>query len=163
MVSMEATTIDKTSPPAGPIPRDELIAVLNELLEAERAGAKVALESAREAGDPATAQLLEAIREDEARWCAMLLRHIKALQGTASPRIGAFHGKAMAIADLKERLTFLNRGQGWVVRKLREVTPRVRDEALLADLSHMLSSHVANINLTNSALAHGTVAGDAPS
>jgi len=151
---MEATIIDKTSPPTGPIPRDELIAVLNELLEAERAGAKVALESVREAGDPATAELLEAIREDEARWCAMLLRHIKVLEGTASPRIGAFHGKAMAIADLRERLTFLNRGQGWVVRKLREVTPRVRDDALLADLSHMLSSHVANINLTNTSLAN---------
>lgn len=152
---MEATTIDKTSPPAGPIPRDELIAVLNELLEAERAGAKVALESARDASDPATAELLEAIREDEARWCAMLLRHIKSLEGAASPRIGAFHGKAMAIADLRERLTFLNRGQGWVVRKLREITPRVRDDALLADLSHMLSSHVANINLTNTSLANG--------
>ena len=155
---MEATTIDKTSPPTGPIPRDELIAVLNELLEAERAGAKVALESARDAGDPATAQLLEAIREDEARWCAMLLRHIKALQGAASPRIGAFHGKAMAITDLKERLTFLNRGQGWVVRKLREVTPRVRDDALFADLSHMLSSHIANINLTNTSLANSGAA-----
>jgi hypothetical protein len=83
----------------------------------------------------------------------MLLRQIRVLGGTASPRMGAFHGKAMAIQDLKERLAFLNRGQGWVVRKLREVTPRVRDDALFADLSHMLSSHVANINLTNSALA----------
>ena len=36
-------------------------------------------------------------------------------------------------------------------------------DALLADLSHMLSSHVANINLTNSALAHGTAAGTPPS
>lgn len=144
---------DQTLAPTGPISRDELIDFLNELLEAERAGARVALESARDASDPATAGLLKAIQEDEARWCAMLLRHIRVLGGTASPRMGAFHGKAMAIDDLKERLAFLNRGQGWVVRKLREVTPRVRDDALFADLSHMLSSHVANINLTNSALA----------
>lgn len=131
----------------------ELIAFLNELLEAERAGAKVALESAREARDPVIVDLLKHIQQDEAHWCAMLLRQIKVLGGEASPRVGAFHGKAMAIQDLKERITFLNRGQGWVVRKLREVTPLVRDEALQGDLAHMLSSHVANITLANSAIA----------
>jgi len=137
----------------GSIDRADLIAVLNELLEAERAGAKVALESAREARDPVIVELLKLIQRDEANWCAMLLRHIKRLGGDASPRVGAFHGKAMAIPDLKERIVFLNRGQGWVVRKLREVTPLVRDEALHADLAHMLSSHVANITLANSAIA----------
>lgn len=136
-----------------PIGAAELVAFLNELLEAERAGAKVALESGREARDPALVDLLKTIQEDEARWCAMLLRQIRALGGVASSRIGAFHAKAMAIENLKERLVFLNRGQGWVVRKLREVTPRVRDQALHSDLAHMLSSHVANITLTNSALA----------
>jgi hypothetical protein len=40
-----------------------------------------------------------------------------------------------------------------VIRKLREVTPLVRDEALHGDLAHMLSSHVANITLANSAIA----------
>ncbi len=136
-----------------PIGAAELVAFLNELLEAERAGAKVALESGHEARDPALVELLKAIQEDEARWCAMLLRQIRVLGGVASPRIGAFHAKAMAIENLKERLVFLNRGQGWVVRKLREVTPRVRDQSLHSDLAHMLSSHVANITLTNSALA----------
>ncbi len=130
-----------------------LIAFLNELLEAERAGAKVALESAAEATEPAVVALLKNIQRDEAHWCAMLLRQIKQLGGVVSPRIGAFHGKAMAIRDLKERIVFLNRGQGWVVRKLREVTPLVRDEALHADLAHMLSSHVANITLANSTIA----------
>jgi len=131
----------------------DLIAFLNELLEAERAGARVALESARAARDPAIVALLTTIQHDEARWCAMLLRQIQVLGGTASPRMGAFHAKAMAIDDLTERLAFLNRGQGWVVRKLREVTPKVRDPALHADLAHMLSSHVANITLANSAIA----------
>lgn len=138
---------------SGSIDRADLIAFLNELLEAERAGAKVALESAREARDPVIVELLKLIQQDEASWCAMLLRQIKRLGADASPRIGAFHGKALAIADLKERIVFLNRGQGWVVRKLREVTPLVRDEALHADLAHMLSSHVANITLANSAIA----------
>ncbi len=51
----------------------------------------------------------------------------------------------MAISDLGERIAFLNRGQGWVVRKLRELLPRVRDNSLHADLSEMLRSHEANI------------------
>ena len=55
--------------------------------------------------------------------------------------------------DLEARLVFLNRGQGWVVRKLREMMPRIPDDALYVDLAHMLSSHVANITLANSAIA----------
>jgi nitronate monooxygenase len=53
----------------------------------------------------------------------------------------------MAISDLGERIAFLNRGQGWVVRQLRELLPRVRDNSLHADLSEMLRSHEANIAL----------------
>ncbi len=131
----------------------EIIDFLNRLLEAERAGARVALESARDAANGPLAELLQSIRHDEARWCAMLLGQIQRLGGTASPRMGDFHSRAMEIADLNARLVFLNRGQGWVVRKLREMMPRIQDEALHADLSHMLSSHVANITLTNSAIA----------
>jgi len=131
--------------------KDELVACLNELLEAERAGARVTLETARTAKDSAIAELMQHIQHDEARWCAMLLRRIRGQGGIASPRMGAFYAKAMAIDDLAARIAFLNRGQGWVVRKLREIIPRVRDASLHEDLNHMLSSHIANITLANSA------------
>jgi hypothetical protein len=131
----------------------EIIDFLNELLEAERAGARVALDSAREAGTGRFTDLLEHIRHDEARWCAMLLRHIARLGGQASPRMGAFHAKAMAVEGLEARLAFLNRGQGWVVRKLSEMIPRVQDEALNADLQQMLEAHVTNIAATNTAIS----------
>ena len=134
-------------------PKAELGAFLNELLEAERAGSRVTLESAAEAKDAAIAGLLRAIQKDEARWCAMLARHLKAMNHPLSPKTGAFHGKAMAIADMAERIAFLNRGQGWVVRKLREMLPRVRGDALHADLKEMLASHEANIALANERLA----------
>jgi Domain of unknown function (DUF6306) len=130
--------------------KDEILTSLNTLLEAERAGARVTLETARQSRHPAIVQLMEHIQHDEARWCAMLLRQIRELGGTASPRIGAFYEKAMAIDDIAERITFLNRGQGWVVRTLRELIPKVQDASLSADLHHMLSSHVANITLANS-------------
>ncbi len=136
----------------------ELVATLNELLEAERAGARVTLETARQARHPAIVQLMQHIQDDEARWCAMLLRQIRALGGAASPRMGAFYEKAMAIDDIAERIVFLNRGQGWVVRKLRELIPKVEDASLSADLHHMLSSHVANITLANSTDARALAA-----
>lgn len=131
--------------------KHELVDCLNELLEAERAGARVTLETARATANPAIAELMQHIQRDEARWCAMLLRRIRSLGGIASPRMGAFYAKAMAIDDLAARIVFLNRGQGWVVRKLREIIPRVREVSLHADLNHMLSSHIANITLANSA------------
>jgi nitronate monooxygenase len=127
----------------------ELIPVLNELLEAERAGARVALDSAREAGTGPLAELLLTVQRDEARWCAMLVEHLRKLGERPSTKTGAFYGKAMAIVDLRARIAFLNRGQGWVVRKLREMLPRVRNDELHADLSAMLRSHEINIDLAN--------------
>lgn len=132
--------------------KQALTAQLNELLEAERAGARVTLESARTAGTSDLAELLRAIQRDEARWCAMLTGHIKSLGEKPTGETGAFYDKAMAIAGLHERILFLNRGQGWVARKLRELLPRVRDERLNADLAEMLRSHEINIALANEAL-----------
>jgi len=129
--------------------QDELLAGLNELLEAERAGARITLQSARDAGDGPFADLFRAIQRDEARWCALLHGHVKALGGNPSPMMGAFYGKAMAIGDLRERVAYVNRGQGWVVRKLRDLLPRVRDDRLHGDLGEMLRSHEANISLAN--------------
>lgn len=130
---------------------EQIKGFLEELLEAERAGARVTLESARAAGAGSIAELLRAIHRDEARWCAMLARHLEARGAHPLTKVGAFYGKAMAIADLQQRIVFLNRGQGWVVRRLREMLPRVRDEALQADLAQMLRSHEDNIALADGA------------
>jgi hypothetical protein len=135
--------------------RDELAAFLNDLLEAERAGTGVALRSADAASGTPFVGLLRDIHKDEARWCAMLLRQLKALGVPASTRIGAFQEKCLAIDPLPERIAFLNRGQGWVVKKLREMMPRVRDDALHRDLAEMLESHVTNIARANEALETG--------
>ncbi len=129
--------------------KDELTTFLNELLEAERAGALVTLESARAAGTGPLAELLRIVQRDEARWCAMLVRHVKALGERPSPETGAFYGRAMAVAEVSDRIAFLNRGQGWVVRRLRGILPRVRDNQLHADLSEMLQSHEVNIARLN--------------
>jgi nitronate monooxygenase len=145
-----ASTADETY--MGYADRDELLAFLNELLEAERAGARVAARTASETSDPKLKSLMRDIYRDEARWCAMLLKWIGHLNGEASPRTGAFYEKCMAIGTLPERTAFLNRGQGWVARKLREMLPRTRDDALHADFADMLKSHEENIARANDAL-----------
>ena len=133
--------------------RDEILAGLNELLEAERAGAKVALASARMPGLPSYIGLMRQIRSDEAKWCAMLSREIKRLAATPSRKTGAFYGKALAIPDPAERLAFLNRGQAWVVRKLEALLPRIRHDLLHEALREMLESHRANIAVAEDELA----------
>ncbi len=47
---------------------------------------------------------------------------------------------------------FINRGQGWVARKLREILPKVRNDDLHADFTAMLRSHEENIACTNTLL-----------
>ena len=126
--------------------RDELLAALNELLEAERAGARVTLHTAAEAPEDLK-PLVMAIHRDEARWCGVLIRAIQDLHGTPSQTTGAFYDKATAITEIPARLAFLNRGQGWVVRKLDALLPTIRDDGIHADLSAMLDSHKRNIDL----------------
>jgi Domain of unknown function (DUF6306) len=129
---------------------------LSELLEAEHAEARVTLQSARAAGSDPIAELMRSIQRDEARWCAMLAGHIKTLGEIPSSKVGAFYAKAMAIADLAERIAFLNRGRGWVVRKLRKMLPRVRDDRLHTNLAAMLRSHEANIAVANDVAGHAS-------
>lgn len=130
---------------SGYLPREELVELLNALAEAERAGVKVVQVMRDEAPDPETRELLEHVRHDEARFCGMVSRMVQQLGGTPSPKTGGFYEKVMAIEGFEERLAFLNRGQGWVVRKLKEALPKLRDDALHAELKEMLETHEANI------------------
>ena len=132
-------------PAPTPAPRDEVLTALNELLEAERAGARVAMETARDMPPCALTTLVQDVHKDEVRWCSMLMRAIKTLEGNASSATGAFWGKAMAIPDLEQRLSFLNRGQAWVVRRLEALIPRIQDAQIRADLALMLDAHRSNI------------------
>lgn len=137
------TTVSPTDAPLGP---EELLASLNELLEAERAGARVAHETAEQMGvDHPMHGMVVDIQHDEVRWCGMLMRVIRALPATPSAQTGGFHSKAMAIAGLGERLAFLNRGQAWVVRRLQALIPQVSNAQVRTELQSMLDAHVGNI------------------
>ena len=126
--------------------RDELLAALNELLEAGRATVRVALQAIKEAPQALKPAII-AIQRDEAHWCGVLTEAIHRLRGAPSQMTGDVFGNAMAVLDIGERLGVLNRGQGLVVRKLEELLPKIRDDALHADLAAMLKSHRDNISL----------------
>ena len=127
----------------------ELLEFLNLLLEAERAGTRVARESLPDCATAAERGLIEDVFTDEARWCAMLSAAIARLGGRPSQAVGDFHNRAMAIAALDDRLRFLNRGQGWVAKRLGEMIPRVGDDELRQALVEMRENHVANIARVN--------------
>lgn len=135
----------------GYLGRAEVLELLRQLLEGERAGARAVGAMARE--NAAAAALLRAIALDEARYCAMLTRHIVRLGGEPSRETGAFYDKLMAVRDPAQRLDLLNRGQGWVVRKLGEALPRIADDALHRDLAEMLAVHERNIASCTTLLA----------
>lgn len=140
---------DRLDARADPIPQDgriALLAVLDELLEAERAGARVASETAAEVtGDPELHRLTAHIRQDEAHWCSVLVDAIRSLDAVPTHATGAFYEKAMAIDDLAERMAFLNRGQRWVVRKLQALLPTLAQPDMHHALTQMLVAHEKNI------------------
>jgi 5-formyltetrahydrofolate cyclo-ligase len=137
----------------GHLPPEELSAALNELLEAEKAGVKVAAATAAEAGEPTLRAILAELRRDEAECAAMLARHVRALGGAPSRKVGAFREKALAIAGVAPRLAFLNKGQQWVVRRLRELLPKIRQDDIHRELRAMLELHERNIARCAEALA----------
>jgi 5,10-methenyltetrahydrofolate synthetase len=124
----------------------ETLELLNTLLEAERAGAKVLAAFLDEYAvqSPAWRQL-DKVRRDEAGNCAILIGLIRRLNGAPSTATGDFAGKALKIEGRIARLRFLNRGQEWVARKIREALPGLEDAAVRDALSAMHESHLLNI------------------
>jgi uncharacterized protein YeaO (DUF488 family) len=135
----------------GYLSRAETIAILNELLEAERAGARATLKFAQQARDTATKTLMETLHIRGIKWCAVLLSTVHKLGGEPSRKAGNFYNRALAVAGPRNRLAFLLRDQETLVKKLREAVPKIGDDGLHHDLSAMLKAHEGNIHLITAA------------
>ena len=133
---------------AGPMPREELGRLLNLLLEAERAGAKLLAAYLREL-PPGTGDWvgLHAVQRDEARNCAVLIHYLLETEAQPSVATGDFYRKGLEIGGWRERLEFLNRGQRWVARRIAEALPRIAPSGTKSALQEMHESHLANIAL----------------
>ena len=141
------------SDPIERMPHDELLALLNTLLEAERAGAKVLAAFLDEYDTASDAwRTLRQVQRDEAQNCAILMGLIRGLGARPSDATGDFVGKALAVEGKAERLAFLNRGQGWVARTIRQALPRLRAGTIRDALQTMHESHLANIALCDALL-----------
>ena len=137
----------------------EVCALLNALLEAERAGAKVLAAYLAEQALPAGLRPeLARIQRDESRNCAVLMRLLRRMGAEATRRTGGFFNAALAIDGVRERLEFLNRGQGWVAKRLAAAMPRIVERDVQAALHAMHDSHAANIRACD-ALLDGLQAG----
>ena len=119
-------------------------ALLQTLLSAERAGARVAGETLRQATDPDQRELLQQVLKGEGESCQHLLTCLRHLGLTPNHETGAFYDKAMAIEPLDERLLFVDKGQQWVIRKLREFLPGCEDALIRHELERMLRIHEEN-------------------
>jgi nitronate monooxygenase len=130
---------------APPMNSREYAAFLNQLLEAERAGAKLLAAYVNELPPNSLKwRLMRAVQRDEARNCAILIHLLLEAEATPTPAVGSFYGRGLAIEGWRERLHFLNRGQAWIARRLAEAIARVPAGAR-ATLQAMHDSHVTNI------------------
>ena len=131
-----------------PMPVQELGRLLNLLLEAERAGARL-LAAYLDELPTGTAEWvgLHAVQRDEARNCAVLIQCLLKADVTPSMATGDFYRKGLELKDWRERLQFLNRGQGWVAKRIAEALPRIAPSTTRSALQEMQESHLANIAL----------------
>jgi nitronate monooxygenase len=131
---------------AEPSSREDLGRLLNTLLEAERAGAKLLSAYMDQLpGEAALRAVLAEVQRDEARNCAVLMDCLARTGVEASRATGSFFERGLAIEAWPERLAFLNRGQGWVARRIAEALPRIDQPAVHEALKAMHASHLENI------------------
>ena len=125
--------------------RDEAVAFLNRMLEAERAGANALLnlleEHARH-GEAWTA--LRRVHADEARNCGLLGGELRRLCAPYSHATGDFLGKLLAVEGARARVEFLARGLRWAVKRFDEALPRL-DEPARATIASMREAHLRSI------------------
>lgn len=122
----------------------EYCALLNALLEAERAGARL-LAAWMDELPPRTPawEQLRTVQREEARNCAVLIHLLLAAGLAPSTRTGRFYDKGLAIRGWEARLAFLGRGQAWVARRIAEALPGVADPQARRLLQSMHDSHLA--------------------
>ncbi len=118
---------------------------LNELLEAERAGVETLSRLFPEARTPEMKKLFGQVRDDEAWSCAGLARSLKTLGGVMSEKKGDFADRVMGEPTLAARLRLLNRGQGWVVKRLDALLGEKLPASISDFLREMKKRHIANI------------------
>ncbi|MGH7362601.1 MAG: DUF6306 domain-containing protein, partial [Candidatus Methylomirabilales bacterium] len=132
-----------------PVPDEEIVNRLNELLEAERAGVEAAASLKRADAGGMTDADVKKFGDDEAWACAGLHRAIVGYGGVPSDRTGDFGRKVAALQSEGERLSLMARGQAWVVKRLDALLAMPLDQETRAFLVEMREQHLENIEACN--------------
>lgn len=129
--------------------------LLNALADAERAGGRVLHELTPMASNPELRAMLKKVGHDEGYYAGELLAQTRRLGGNPSNKTGDFVEKVRAVPDFIGKLKLLNRGQSWVVRKIREGLPNIGDDELKGFLLAMAAGHEMSIGALDRMLEAG--------
>ena len=132
-----------------PVSDEEIVARLNELLEAERAGVEAAAVLQRADRKGVTDTELKKFAEDEAAACAGLHRAILRYGGQPSTQTGDFGRKVAALTTGGERLNLMARGQAWVAKRVDVLLGMPLDEETRTFLTEMREEHLENVDACN--------------
>jgi len=103
---------------------------LNEMLEAERAGARALVVYMEDFARNSEAwKILRQIQADEAHNCALIGKLLEKSGTPYSHATGKFYDKAVAVKGPRQRLEFLVQGLKWAVKKFEQALPQLGPEA----------------------------------
>lgn len=131
-----------------PMTRAEYGRLLNALLEAERAGAKLIAAYASELPlDSDACAWLGVIQRDEARNCSVLIHLL--LEDGIEPSIAVAdsYRTGLEIRGWRQRMRFLNRGHQAVAERIAAALPRLSKFIGRKPLQAMHDSHLINIGI----------------
>jgi hypothetical protein len=125
--------------------KPELEALLNRLLEAERAGHQLLDAMSQETADPQMQALFANFTDVEVSDTAVLAGLIRLHGGTPSQKTGDFVDKVLRIDSLHEQINVLSRGQAWVARKIEQALTLSPPPDIAAFLKEMANRHRHNM------------------
>lgn len=124
----------------------QVIQILNEMLEEERAAVEAVIGLTSMATDPTERDNLQRIGGDEALSCTGLRARIEALGGTPSRHISDFSNYVLSLEYFPERLRTFGRHQRLIMERISTLlSQRGLDEDTRKFLEEMLAQHAKDI------------------
>jgi hypothetical protein len=123
----------------------KLEALLNQLLESERAGHALLDAMTQEAADPEMKALFANFTDIEVSDVGVLEGLLRLHGGTPSLKTGDFAEKVLGVDNLHDQINLLSRGQAWVARKVEQALALNPPLDIAAFLKEMANRHRHNM------------------
>jgi len=132
----------------------ELENILNQLLEAERAGHRLLDAMSQETSDLQLKSLFAHFTEVEVGDVSVLERLIRLHGGTPSTKVGDFVDRVLSLDSLHDQINLLARGQAWVARKVEQALALNPPPDITAFLKEMANRHRHNMEWARAEAIH---------